>query len=177
MGKLTNKAGHMLVTGVLVLTGTGILMLAGTGTAYARPASTSACRNIDIALASLNAHLRNTKTTLKASAALVDTQLTQAASTGSPAVKNAVHAFVTELVAGADANDLDSAKLNADASAIVAACATANTPAGAPATGGGSAAGLQDPALFGLGGAAVLAGVVVLGLALRRRRRIGVAHG
>jgi len=40
-------------------------------------------------------------------------------------------------------------------------------PTGAPATGGGGTAGLQDGALFGLGGAAILAGAGFL--AYRRR--------
>jgi hypothetical protein len=177
MGNFGKRAGHTLATGVLVLTGAGFLMLAGTGTANARPVSTTTCRNITTTLQSLNSRLSTTHSTLKASAALISRELTQAASTGSPQVKSAVHTFVTDLVAGADADDLDSAKLNADANAIVAACATANTPDGAPATGGGSSAGLQDPALFGLGGAAVLAGVVVLGLALRNRLRTRVSHG
>jgi hypothetical protein len=175
------------VTGVLVLAGTGILMLAGTGTASARPTISTACRNITTALQSLNTTFATHHSTLKASAALVASQLTRAASTGSPQVKSAVHTFVTDLVAGADADNLDSAKLNADADAVVAACATTNTSAaapatgathsGAPATGGGSTAGLQDPALFGLGGAVVLAGLAVLGLAVRKRLRTGMGHG
>jgi hypothetical protein len=177
MGKLTKRAGRTFATGVLVLAGTGILMLAGTGTANAQPASASACAKINSTLASLDAQLKNAHTTLKASAALIASQLTAAASNNTPPVKNAVHTFVTDLVAGADAGDLDSAKLNADANAIVAACAAANTPVGAPATGGGSTAGLQDPALFGLGGAAALAGIVVVGLALRNRRRTGAGYG
>lgn len=193
MGNLTKRAGHTLATGVLVLAGTGILMLAGTGTANARPAVSTACRNITTTLQSLNSTLATHHSTLKASAALISSRLTQAASTGTPQVKSAVHTFVTDLVTGADADNLDSAKLNADADAVVAACAATTTsagapaasatpsagatPSGAPATGGGSAAGLQDPALFGLGGAAVLAGVVVLGMAVRKRLRTRMGHG
>jgi hypothetical protein len=45
--------------------------------------------------------------------------------------------------------------------------ADSRTPAGAPATGGGGTAGLQDGMLFGLGGAAMLAGIG--SLAYRRR--------
>jgi hypothetical protein len=45
--------------------------------------------------------------------------------------------------------------------------ATSHIPAGAPATGGGGTAGLQDGALFGLGGAAILAGA---GFLVYRRR-------
>ena len=45
--------------------------------------------------------------------------------------------------------------------------ADTRVPAGAPATGGGGTAGLQDGVLFGLGGAAMLAGFG--SLAYRRR--------
>jgi hypothetical protein len=41
-------------------------------------------------------------------------------------------------------------------------------PVGAPATGGGGTAGLQDPLLFGLGGAAILVGAGSIGY----RRRV-----
>jgi hypothetical protein len=44
---------------------------------------------------------------------------------------------------------------------------TTRIPAGAPATGGGGTAGLQDGVLFGIGGAAILAGIG--SLAYRRR--------
>ena len=109
--------------------------------------------------------------TPKQEVAIVATQLTQAASTAPPAVKSAVSTFVADLRAGAAAGNFDTAKTNADINAITAACAAAQTapPSGAPATGGGSAAGVQDPALFGVGGAAVLAGLGVLGLARRNR--------
>ena len=40
-------------------------------------------------------------------------------------------------------------------------------PSGAPGTGGGSTAGITDPGLFGLGGAAVLAGIIALGFGRR----------
>ncbi|MDR0346112.1 MAG: alpha/beta hydrolase [Nocardiopsaceae bacterium] len=40
---------------------------------------------------------------------------------------------------------------------------------GAPGTGGGSTAGVADPALLGAGGAAVLAGIITLGFGWRRR--------
>lgn len=180
MGKLMKRPGRMLAAGVLVLAVAGSLMLAGSGTAMARPAGTGACKKINTTLASLNTRLAATTASasaLKANAALIARDLTQAASGNSPAVRSAVHAFVTDLVAGVDAGNLDMAKLNAEAGAIGVACAASNTPAGAPATGGGSAAGLRDPAMFGLGGGAVLAGVAVLGLAWRSRRRVGVGHG
>jgi hypothetical protein len=55
----------------------------------------------------------------------------------------------------------------ASASTRATAPADPGVPAGAPATGGGGTAGLQDGMLFGLGGAAMLAGIG--GLAYRRR--------
>jgi hypothetical protein len=167
----------MLATGVLVLAGTGTLMLAETGTASAQPAISGACQNVLKAFQSLDATLEAKHSTVKADVALIASKLTKAAATGSPALKTDVQTLITDLNAGADAGSFDSAKLNADDDAIVAACAASDTPAGAPQTGGGSTAGLQDPALFGLGGAAVLAGVVVLCLALRRRLRTRVGHG
>ena len=172
MGKLTKSAGRMLATGVLALAGTGILMMAGAGTAQAQPASTSVCKNLTAAFASINAYVKaHPGLTPTAEADLVASQLTPAASTGSPAVKAAVRAYINDVKADAAANNVDLAKLNADAGVVAT---TACTPSGAPATGGGSAAGLQDPAWFGLGGAVVLAGLVVLALALRGRPRAGL---
>ena len=96
------------------------------------------------------------------------------AATGSPALQSAAKTFVTDLEAGVAANDLDVAKFSADADRMdVAAC----TPKGAPATGDGSSAGLQDPALLGVGGAAALAGLAVTGLTLRRRSRAVADQG
>lgn len=168
------RAGRALGTGVLVLAGAVGLMLAGPGIAHAQPASTSVCKKINATLANLNATFKAHPTTPKKAAATIASQLTQAASTGSPALKSAVSTFDTDLEAGTAANDLNLAKLNADDVVLAtAAC----TPTGAPATGGGSGSGLQDPALFGVGEAAVLVGIVVLGLALRSRLRTGVGHG
>jgi hypothetical protein len=98
---------------------------------------------------------------------------------GSPAVKSAVSIFVADLRVDIAARHVsDRPKLLADANAIVVACyARATAPRGAPATGGGSAAGVQDAALFGVGGTAVLAGLGVLGLAWRRRPPTGEGHG
>ena len=168
------RAGRALGTGVLVLAGAVVLMLAGTGIAHAQPATTSVCKKINATLTSLNATFKAHPTTLKNATATIASQLTQAASTGSPEVKSAVRAFVTDLEAGAASNDLNLAKLNADADLLAT---TACAPSGAPATGGGSAAGIQDPGLFGVGGAAVLAGIVALCLILRHRPRTGVGHG
>jgi hypothetical protein len=114
---------------------------------------------------------------LKKTADTVAGQLTQAASTGSPAVKSAVSTYVTDLKASAAAGNVNVAKLTADGNAVVAVCAVSLAPKGDPATGGGSTAAIRDPALYGLGGAAVLAGIVVLGLALRNRLAAGVGQG
>ena len=174
MGELTKRAGRVFGAGILVLAVTGIAMMAGTGIANAQPAGLSpACQKIITTLSSFNSSLATSPSTLDNEAATVASALTQAASTGSPALKSTVKAFVTDLEAGAAANNLNIPKLTADAEALTASCA----PSGAPATGGGSAAGLQNPALFGVGGAVVLAGVVVLGLALRNRLSTGVSHG
>jgi hypothetical protein len=180
MGKLTWSAGRVLGAGVLVLAVAGVLVLAVAGIANARPASTNtnACDNVFATIDSLN----TTMTKHPGSWAVVATgatELTQAASTGSPAVKSAVGTFVTDLQADVAARRvINRQKLVADGDAIVAACATPSAPpSGAPATGGGSAAGLQDPALFGVGGGAVLAGLGVLGLARRNRPRGSPGHG
>ncbi len=178
MGKLMRTAGRVLGTGVLVLAGTGVLVLAGTGIASARPASTSACQKIISTLKSLVAINPSASSNLKRDAPIVASQLTQAASTGSPALKSAVSTYVADWKAGAAAGRLDLPKLSADGNAIAAACAAqATSPSGAPATGGGSAAGVQDPALFGLGGAAVLAGIGALGRARRNRPRGSPGQG
>jgi hypothetical protein len=166
----------MLATGVLVLAGAGTLMLAETGTASARPAISTACENVLKAFQSIDSTLEAKHGTPKADVALIASKLTKAASTGSAALKSDVQTLISDLQAGADAGSFDSAKLNADDDAIVAACAASDTPVGAPGTGGGSTAGLQDPALFGLGGAAVLAGAIVLCLAVRNRLRTRVGR-
>jgi hypothetical protein len=177
MGKLTRSAGRVLGAGVLVLAGTGSLVLAGGGIATAQPSSTSAnaCDNVFAVIDSFNtAFTKHPGQWALVTAAA--TQLTQAASTGSPTVQRTVSIFVVDLRADAAARRVISRpKLVADGDAIVAACSA--QPSGAPATGGGSTASVQDPALFGVGGAAVLAGVGVLGLAWRNRPRTGAGHG
>jgi hypothetical protein len=174
MGKLTRTAGRVAGAAVLVLAGAGIVVLAGAGIANARPASTSACDKIFATVASAPAtitKMRKEHKTTEQAAAVVATQLTQAASTAPAAVKSAVSTFVADFEAGAAAGHFDTAKILADGNAVNAACAAAQAvpPSGAPATGGGSAAGVEDPALFGVGGAAVLAGLGALGLARRSR--------
>ncbi len=169
MGKLTRSAGRLLGAGVLMLAGAGVLMLTGAGSANAQPASTNACDNIFATFDSLNATLTKHPGSWGPVAAAA-TEFTQDASTASPAVRSTVSTFVSDLRADVAARRVYSRpKLVADGDAIVAACAA--EPSGAPATGGGSTGGVQDPALFGVGGAIVLAGLGVLCLARRNRPR------
>ena len=185
MGKLTRSAGRVLGAGVLVLAGAGVLALAEAGIANARPASTStsACDKIFATFDSLNAMFTKHPGSW-GPVATAATEFTQDASTASPGVKSAVSTFVTDLRADVAARHVNGRpKLVADGDAIVAACAAqpsgarAAQPSGAPATGGGSTAGVQDAALFGVGGAIVLAGIGVLGLARRNRPRGSPGHG
>jgi hypothetical protein len=176
------RAGRTLMAGFLVLTGAGFLMLSGTGIAYAQPAATpAACTELLTALksynATLDANVAKFKTDHAAFIAAADnygSEVTKIASQGSPALRSAAKTYVTDYEGEVAANDINTARLTADADRMnVLAC----TPKGAPATGSGSPAALQDPALFGAGGAAVLAGLIVVGLALRNRSRTGVDHG
>jgi hypothetical protein len=178
MGKLTRTAGRVVGAGLLVLAAAGVLVLAGAGTANARPVTTNACQKLYTAAASLTVTITKAPSTLKNEVAIVAPQLTQAASTGSAAVKSAVSILVADLQASAASGHLNYSKLNADAAAVSAACAAQGTsPSGAPATGGGSTAGVRDPALFGVGGAAVLAGLAALGLARRSRPQSSPGRG
>lgn len=174
MRKLMGTAGLVLGAGILVLAGAGVLVLAGAGVATARPASTSACQQFNSTVASLDSAMKqgasNAETSLKSKVDTIASELEQAVASGSAALKSAVSTFATDIKAAVPSHHFNSPKINSDIEAIVAACATqAKAPRGAPATGGGSAAGVQDSALFGLGGAAVLAGVGTLGLARRNR--------
>ena len=178
MGNLMRTAGRVLGAWVLVLAGAGVLVLAGAGVAHARPVSTSACEKLISTLQRLTALHPGYPSNLKKDAPLVASQMTQAASTGPPALKSAVSTYVADWEASAAAGHLDTAKISADADAIVAACAAQlATPSGAPATGGGSTAGIRDPVLFGVGGAVVLAGLLVLGRARRNRPRGSPGRG
>jgi hypothetical protein len=175
MGKLTRPVGRTLGTGIVVLAGAGIVVLAGTGIANARPASTSACDKIFATFDSLNA-MQTKHPGAWGPVVTAAAEFTQDASTGSPAVKSAVSTFVADLRVDIAARHVSNRpKLLADANAIVVACY--NQPSGAPATGGGSTAGAQDAALFGVGGSTVLAGLGVLGLARRNRPPAGEGHG
>jgi hypothetical protein len=180
MGKLTRSAGRVLGAGSLVLAGAGLLVLAGAGSANARPASTStnACDKVFATIDSFNATFTKHPGEW-GPVATAATDLTRDASTGSAAVKSTVSTFVADLRADVAARRVISRpKLVADGDAIVAACsAQATSPSGAPATGGGSTADIQDPALFGVGGAVVLVGIGVLGLARRNGPRGSPGHG
>jgi hypothetical protein len=122
--------------------------------------------------------IKSHPSTLKKEVAVFASELTQAASSGSPTVKKAVSTFVTDLEAGTASGSFNDPKATADSDAIEAACAAqATPPSGAPATGGGSTASMRAPALFGVGGAAVLAGIGALGLALRKRPRGSPGQG
>jgi hypothetical protein len=172
MGQLTKRAGRILGAVALLLAGTGVLLLAGTGTANARPAG-NVCQDIATTLTNLDTTLSTSHLSVEAEITLIASKYTQAASTGSPAVKSAVRKLVADLEAEGAKRTLDVAKLEADNNAVIlVACA----PKGDPATGGGSTAGLQDPALFGLGGAVVLAGVVILCLTPRIRLRTSMGQ-
>jgi hypothetical protein len=178
MGKLMRTAGRVLGAGILTLAVTGILLLAGAGIASARPASTSACQAINSTLTSFTARFKAHRGTLQEAVVFLASQLPQAASTGSPALKKAVSTFIADLVAGTASGNFKDPRFTADGDAMEAACAAqAVAPRGAPATGGGSAAVVQDPALFGLGGGAVLAGIGALSLARRSRSRSGPHQG
>jgi hypothetical protein len=171
MGNFTRSAGRLLGAGALMLAGVGVLALSGAGIANAQPASTSttACDKIFATFSSVDTLLSKHSGTLKSDVAIATAEFTQAASTASPAVKSAVDTFLSDLKADAASGDINRPKLAADGDAIIAVCAA--EPKGAPATGGGSTVGVQDPALFGVGGGGVLAGIVVVGLGVARRRR------
>ena len=178
MGKLMRTAGRVLGAAVLMLAGAGI---SGAGRNRDRSGTAGKHRRLpghqrDVVQPCLK--LQRHPTSLKSEVATIASQLTQAASTGSPAAKNAVSTFLADLEAAAASGQLNDPKFTADGDAIDAVCAAqATAPSGAPATGGGSAAGVQDPGLFGVGGAAVLAGLVVLGLARRNGSRTGAGQG
>jgi hypothetical protein len=174
MGKLTQSACRVLGTGVLVLAGAWFLLLSGAGIAHAQPAdaNTTACNNIFAAFDRFDAM---PSTSVKNEAAIATTMFTQAEAGASPAVMSTVAAFLADLNADAATGKVNRPQLVTAGDAIVSACAA--EPAGAPATGGGSTAGVQYPALFGVGGAVLLAGIGVAGLALRSRPRHSHSQG
>jgi hypothetical protein len=172
MGKLTQSACRVLGAGVLVLAGAWFLLLSGAGIANAQPASASACDNIFAVFTQYNAM---PSTSLKNTVAFFTAGFTKAEVGASPAVMSTVAAMLADLRADEATGKINRPKLVADGDAINAACAA--EPAGAPATGGGSTAGVQYPALFGAGGAVLLAGIGVVILALRNRPRHSPGRG
>ena len=177
MGKLAQSACRVLGTGVLVLAGAWFLLLSGAGIASARPASANAsadaCDNIFTVFDQFNA--MPSSPSLKETVAFFTTGLTKAEAGTSPAVMSTVATMLADLRADEAAGTVNRPKLVTDGDAIIAACAA--TPNGAPATGGGSTAGVQYPALFGVGGAVLLAGIGVMSVALRSRPRPSPRQG
>jgi hypothetical protein len=178
------RTGRTLTAGFLVLTGTGFLTLSGAGIAHAQPAAAHtpvACTELLAATKSYSATLQANEAKFKANHTAFMTavdnygnQVLKIASQGSSALQSDAKTYVTDLEGETAANDINTARIGADSDRLdVAAC----TPSGAPATGSASSATLQDPALFGAGGAAALAGLIVVGLTLRRRSRTSVDHG
>src|SRR5579875_333853 len=166
--------GRFVMAAAGVVLGVGALVLTGAGAASAQGTGGSACQQVQATLSAIQSTLpsaASNPSVLKSKVGTFASQLEKEASSGSPALKSAVGAFVADLQA-AGSGHASVAKLTSDANAIGAACqAQATAPRGAPATGGGSTASSGDPALFGAGGAAVLAGFGALGLAWRRQRR------
>lgn len=170
--------GKTLMRAAILILGSGVLALtaAGGASALAAPGG-SACQQVQSTLSSIQATLpsaASNPSALKTKIGAFASKLQREASSGSPGVQSAVGTFITDLRAVASGK-VNVAKLKADANAIGAACQSQGAPpSGAPGTGGGSTAGLQDPALFAVGGAAVLIGLGALGLARRNQRRNSV---
>jgi hypothetical protein len=170
------RTGRALTAGCLTLAWTGFLTLSGAGVAHAQPLKApAACTELTATATAFDATLKKNTAKFKADhaayVAAVDNygnQVLKIASQGSPAARSAAKTYVTDLEAGTVANDNNNVRITADIDRLAFAVCQ---PKGAPATGGGSSAGLQDPALFGAGGALALAGFAVVGLAARRRPR------
>jgi hypothetical protein len=178
------KTSRTLTAGFLALSGSGFLLLSGAGTAHAAPAGAPApavCTQLLAAsksyTATLTANQKKFETDRTAYLAAVDnygSEVTRITSTGSSALQAAAKTYVTDLETEIAASDINQARLNTDDDRMaVLAC----TPKGAPRTGGGSSAGLRDSALFGAGGAAALAGFILVGLTLRNRSRTSADQG
>ena len=177
------STGRTLTAGFLVLTGTGLLMLSGASIAHAQPVAAPApatCKELGAAqnsyTAGLKANVKKFEADNKAYVTFVTNygnEVIRIASQGSPALQSAAKTYATDLETEIANSDFNATRINADSDRlIVLGC----TPKGAPATGGGSSAALQDPALFGAGGAAALAGLIVVGLTLRGRSRASADH-
>lgn len=177
------RTGRTLAAGFLVLTGTGSVMLSGAGIAQAQPAAAPAtCTELLAASSTFTKMLDAHGTAYYAAhySALITAvdnygnQVLKIAAQGTPAFQSAAKTFVAYYEASTVARDLNQARFTADSNRMnIAAC----TPKGAPRTGGGSSAGLQDRALLGTGGGAALAGFAVIGLTLWRRPRTSADIG
>lgn len=176
------RTGSALTAGSLALASAGFLTLTGAGVAHAQPLKTpAACTRLLATATAFNAMVEKNQAKFKADhaayLAAVDNygnQVLKVASQGSPAAQSAAKAYATDLEAETAALDLNKAKIDAEIARLATALCQ---PKGAPGTGGGSSAGLQDPALFGAGGALALAGAAIVGLAVRRRPRAGAVRG
>jgi hypothetical protein len=179
LGKRMRRAGREISVGFLALAVTGFLMLAGGGTARAKPAALPAACNEVIAAgksytAGLTAdtkkypaHSAAVRTAVEATLKTYENEILKITAHGSPTLKNDVKVFFADLN-GVLTGHVNGPKLEADGNRMaLAAC----TPSGAPRTGGGSSARLQDPAVLGAAGAAALAGLAVIVVALRSRSR------
>ncbi len=152
----------------------GSLVLLMVGVPAGAQTTSGACSQIEATLTSIQRELPQASSSVLASkiSSFAAQLKTEAASLPAP-VHSAVGAFVTQLEAAAS-GQINVAKLTADANAIGSACTasvSASAPSGAPATGAGSTAGLQDAGLLYGGAAALVVGGSLLGLAWRQRRR------
>lgn len=165
--------GKLLTTTAASALGASVLVLTGAGIASAQPASSgSACQQVESTLSVIQSTLpaaAANPNALKSKISTYASELQKESSSGSQSLQSAVGVFISDLEA-AGKGSIDVAKLTSDANAIGAACASQSAPGGAPGTGGGSTTGVVEPALFGVGGAVVLAGIGVLGFGSRRRR-------
>jgi hypothetical protein len=166
---------RVLASFVGVLVAGALTLLVGTP---AGAQSSSACSQVESTLTSIQKQLPQASSSALASkiGGFV-TQLETESASAPPSVKSAVGAFVTDLKAAAGGK-INVAKLTADANAIGTACtsAAATAPTGAPQTGAGSTAGLQDASLLYGGAALVAAGGVLAGFGIRRRRRARTSY-
>jgi hypothetical protein len=167
---------RVLASFVGVLVAGALTLLVGTP---AGAQSSSACSQIESTLTSIQKELPQASSSALASKIGAFVAQLETESASAPAsVKSAVGAFVTDLKAAASGK-INVAKLTADANAIGTACtasAPATAPTGAPQTGAGSTAGLQDASFVYGGAALVAAGGVVTGFGIRRRRRARTSY-
>ncbi len=158
------------------MVGAGALVLAGGGVASAQSGNMSpSCQKLTATLSTLQSQLTaaaSNPSKLKSAVSQVAAQMQAESASASPAVKAAVGTFLAQLQQAAS-GQVNIPALTTDAGNITKACTATSSvtavPSGAPATGGGSTAGLQDAGLFGVGGAALLGGAGALALAWRRR--------